>query len=458
MRDISRRVEQARRERLRNTIFVFFLLVSGLIALFPLAVDSVKWHETLYCLKTSSCTGSDIRRGIRYLIESEIRNNSQFGENVKVITHLPPDDGIAPFLGLAGAILLLAAAISSAALTNHQKQHTHTVLKQIKIQAIQESLEEGFTLDIHKFSLAAQNEVQKELVRRDAGSAIASLKTTDEETLDHLKGLRAGELATLNHANDVIDLKLQLLQKEETLKKSSSTPSPKTPAKSLEHALKDWEGGYLWHVVSSLKPLWLVGNQGSGKTWTAAAIALSRKYLFDAPVVTVFDRHAESDNTEIWKFLKPELLAYTEEDIIAAMQHSIVLWQNRMKERPKQGIQMVCDEFTVLRDLVGEICNTWFKLSLSDTRKARTYIIGVTHNTTNDSFPPGTAGFRKAGSILIEKFSANGETPLPRVVIRYGFTDPQGNPLEDYERTLPKWFTPNSINAHFNGNLISFDS
>jgi hypothetical protein len=91
--------------------------------------------------------------------------------------------------------------------------------------------------------------------------------------------------------------------------------------------------------------------------------------------------------------LKPELLAYTEEDIIAAMQHSIVLWQNRMKERPKQGIQMVCDEFTVLRDLVGEICNTWFKLSLSDTRKARTYIIGVTHNTTNDSFPPRNGRF-----------------------------------------------------------------
>ncbi len=219
MRDISRRLEHARRDRLRNTIFVFFLLVSGLIALLPLAVDSVKWHETLYCLKISSCTGSDIRRGVRYLIESEIRNNSQFGENVKVITHLPPDDAIAPFLGMAGAILLLAAAISSAALTNHQKQHTHTVLKQIKIQAIQESLEEGFTLDIHKFNLAAQNEVQKEVVRRDAGSAIASLKTTDEETLDHLKGLRAGELATLNHANEVIDLKLQLLQKEETLKK-----------------------------------------------------------------------------------------------------------------------------------------------------------------------------------------------------------------------------------------------
>jgi len=106
--------------------------------------------------------------------------------------------------------------------------------------------------------------------------------------------------------------------------------------------------------------------------------------------------------------------------------------------------------------LVGEIATTFFKMSLTDTRKAQVYLLGITHNTTNESFPDGTSASRKAGSFLIEKFSANGETPLKRVVIRYGLADEQGNGLEDSERTLPDWFHPQKIHKHFNGSPIEF--
>ncbi|MBN3957457.1 hypothetical protein [Nostoc sp. NMS8] len=51
----------------------------------------------------------------------------------------------------------------------------------------------------------------------------------------------------------------------------------------------------------------------------------------------------------------------------------------------------------------------------------------------------------KSRIILLEKFSANGETPLFRVVVRYGLVNENGNNLEDEERTLPSWMHPEKI-------------
>ncbi|RUT04418.1 hypothetical protein DSM106972_046460 [Dulcicalothrix desertica PCC 7102] len=65
---------------------------------------------------------------------------------------------------------------------------------------------------------------------------------------------------------------------------------------------------------------------------------------------------------------------------------------------------------------------------------------------------------RKAGSILIEKFTADGEKPLPRIVVKQGLVDAQGNKLEDVEHTLPSWFMAETLYIHFNGQPINFDA
>ncbi|MFM6082367.1 MAG: hypothetical protein ACKPCI_28275, partial [Dolichospermum sp.] len=162
------------------------------------------------------------------------------------------------------------------------------------------------------------------------------------------------------------------------------------------------------------------------------------------------------DNAEVWKFLQAKMTAESEENIAAAMEDNIIFWGNRIKQKPNDKLQVIVDEFTNLRGLIGELADTWFKLSLTDTRKAKCYFLGITHNDTNSSFAEGTKDTRKAGMILIQKFSANGETPLPRVVIRYGLVDGDGNNLEDVEKTLPAWFHPQKIHNHFNGEPIIF--
>ncbi|MFM9159054.1 MAG: hypothetical protein ACKOPK_14355, partial [Dolichospermum sp.] len=101
--------------------------------------------------------------------------------------------------------------------------------------------------------------------------------------------------------------------------------------------------------------------------------------------------------------LQPQNIAEVEQDIIHAMQQSIIYWENRIKSKPTNKTQIVIDEYTNLRGLVGDIADTWFKLSLTDTRKAKCYLLGITHNDTNSSFAEGTKDTRKAGMILIQK-------------------------------------------------------
>ncbi|MFM8003769.1 MAG: hypothetical protein ACKO86_02185, partial [Dolichospermum sp.] len=99
---------------------------------------------------------------------------------------------------------------------------------------------------------------------------------------------------------------------------------------------------------------------------------------------------------------------------------------------------------------------TIFKLHLSDCRKAKNLFVGVTHQDTNESFAPGSAAMRKAGIILLQKFSKDGEKPLDRVVVKYGLNNSNGDELEDIEKTLPNWFYPQKIHNHFNGEPIIF--
>ncbi|MBD2254965.1 hypothetical protein [Nostoc parmelioides] len=95
---------------------------------------------------------------------------------------------------------------------------------------------------------------------------------------------------------------------------------------------------------------------------------------------------------------------------------------------------------------------------MTDTRKAKVYVTGITHNDTTSCYPEGTQAMREAGTILIQKFSANGKTPLSRVKIVRGLLDDNGQKLKEAERTLPSWFNPEDICNHFNGKPINFDA
>ncbi|QNP31342.1 hypothetical protein [Cylindrospermopsis curvispora] len=427
------------RERRHNTLTVLLLLFGGLVLLTPLSRELVFWEEVTFCVRKKCWNG------VRHLVAVELRNNMELMQAVKVVKVIPSDDALAPYFALGGTALLITAASISHKLTQDQAAQLLSSLRGIKGRELREDMQEEYALDLHRHTLASTAQVEQEVISREAMTTLASIQSEQEQQLAYLEGQQQGEIDLLEHANKVAELRLSLKEKEEKLK---VTAQPKNPKEQLIKKMKGHEGGWLWDVLNSLKPLWLVGNQGSGKTTAGATLALARKVLLEREVNMIVDRHGDSENGELWKLFPEAMLAISADEIGQSLIESIQDWGNRMKMKPKPPVvQVIVDEFTALRELVGDISDTWFKLSCTDTRKGQVQVIGITHNTTNESFPAGTVGTRKAGTILLEKFSANNETPLPRVVIRWGLTDSKGNPLEDEERTWPGWFNIDELNG-----------
>jgi hypothetical protein len=470
MQEIQDFNQQLTKQRRSSSILIAGLLLAGFACSVPMFSDSIKHNETLYCNVRAKCRGYNIKRGISFLVDRE-RRNQLFDENINVVKILPPEDPKATTYGVASALFLLSAYGVSKALTDSQEKSIHSQFKLLKIKALETDIIEQTHIDLFGFSKSNQAEITKQVIARQTQETIQQLKSEGEVQLDHLNGQLQGQLSLKGHQLQLSELdketaknNLETLETQRKIDKlnkpvaDTKQPTPNEQLKqSLIEALKQHEDGYLWTIINSLKPLWLIGNQGSGKTYSASAIALIRKYCLDAPIEYLIDRHATGDNAEVWKFLQPKNIAEVEEDIAIAMQDNVIFWGNRIKSKPNDKLQVIVDEFTNLRGLIGELADTWFKLSLTDTRKAKCFLLGITHNDTNSSFAEGTKDTRKAGMILVQKFSANGETPLPRVVIRYGLVDAAGNSLEDVEKTLPAWFHPQKIHEHFNGKPINFE-
>ena len=475
MQEILKFNERLKAQRKTATLLSASLFIGGVALCLPLFADTTKYPETLFCFNPNAdvCEGQQIKRGISWMIDRE-RRNFTFDTKVKFLKVIPPDAPKAPLYGVLGTVLLFGAYGVSKSLTDTQEKAIHSQFSLLKIKALENDIYVSNHLDLTAFSKQHQSQITKEIIARDTAGAIEQLKSEGEQQLDHINGQLQGEVALKSHQLQLSELdketaknhletaeinrKLDKLNKPTNDTGTSATQTPKDTLKNaLIDALKSHEDGYLWTIINSLKPLWLIGNQGSGKTYTAGAIALIRKYCLDAPVHQLIDRHATGDNAEVWKLLQAYTLAETEEDISTAFDECCDRWLQRIKQKPKTKQQVICDEFTNLKSLCGDSAINFFKMSLTDTRKSKEYLLGITHNATNESFPDGTAAARKSGTILLEKFSANGETPLSRVVVRYGLVDALGNSLEDIEKTLPDWFHPGKIYDHFDGKPIIFE-
>ncbi|MFM5892390.1 MAG: hypothetical protein ACKOQS_29530, partial [Dolichospermum sp.] len=301
--------------------------------------DTIKHNETLYCNIKSSCKGADIKRGVSFLIDRE-RRNQLFDNNIKIIKILPNEDPSAIVFGIISSAFLLGAYGVSKALTNHQEKLIHAQFKQLKIDALENDLLESTHIDLFNFSQQSQSEITKQVIARQTQETIQAMKSDGELQLDHLNGQLQGQLSLKSHQLQLSELdketaknNLETLETQRKIDKLSGKSikddqpklSPDEQLKtSLIDALKNHEDGYLWTIINSLKPLWLIGNQGSGKTYTASAIALIRKYCLYAPIEYLIDRHATGDNAEVWKYLQPQNIAEVEQDIIHAMQQSII--------------------------------------------------------------------------------------------------------------------------------------
>ena len=476
MQEIEAFNERFKTERKIATVAISFLLVGGLSLTLPLWNDTTKYSETLFCFpgKNRRCKGEQIKHGISWMVEKE-RRNFTFDDNVKTLRILPAKSPNAPLSGLAGTVALLIAYGVSKTLTDSQESAIHSQFSLLKIKALENDLIIDNHLDLTKFSKEQQNSVTKNAIARNAADVIEAMKSPNELTLDEINGRLQGETALKSHELNLSELDKQIVDNRLTIakatkelnkvqnskqnSKTTQTPTDEALKTSLVDALKSHEDGWLWTVLKASKPLWIIGEQGTGKTNTSVAIGLIRKYCLGIPVFRIADRHLNGANSKVWALLESQLKADNDLAIIEVLQDTYERRLERIGQDldDKQAEQFLLDEFTHLKDMDEDTVKRFIKSTFSDTRKAKERFIGVTHLGTNEAFGEGTAAMRKAGSILIEKFTADGEKPLSRVVIKHGLVDAKGNKLEDVEYTLPDWFEAFKIHQHFKDKPLNFD-
>lgn len=229
----------------------------------------------------------------------------------------------------------------------------------------------------------------------------------------------------------------------------------------LIEALKNHESGWLWKIIDNQKPVWVLGEAGSGKSTLAASIVMLREYLFDMPLYQLIDAHAGENLRNAWRYLSPQLIAQTEEEIGLAFDDARSRWLDRINNQPnKQPQQLLVDEFTNYSesDITKEPAKKFVKASLSDPRKAEERLVCIAHFFTNTAVggSDGTAKGRSRGTIQIDRKTADGKTPLKVATIN-GLNNSDGDAEVDKKVTIPAWLTPESIHKHFNGQPIDFD-
>lgn len=479
MQEIEQFNQKIKSQRTTATFFVGSLVIAGLSLTLPLWNDSVKWEETLYCFQQTKkpCKTEDFKRGVSWIIQSE-RRNFLFNESIKIIRTLPPEDNTAMLYGMLGTSALLAAWGVSKNLTNKQEEAIHSQFSMLKIKAIENDIIASTHIDLTQFSKAQQSKITKSAIARHTSETIDQMKSPGELAMDEINGRLQGEVALKSHELNISELdkqiadnrlttaeatkKLDKLQCEKVNDKSDSHVSSSQQLKtSIIEALKNHEDGWLWKVITNKKPIWVLGEAGSGKSTLAASIVMLRQYLFDMPLYQLIDIHAGDNLKKAWKYLNPQFVAQSEEEISGAFDDAREGWLDRINNQAdKKQQQLLVDEFTNYSDsdIIKEPARKFVKSSLSDPRKAEERLVCIAHFFTNTAVGGGTGSFkgRNRGTIQIDRKTSDGETPL-KVAALNGLNDSEGEAEVDKKIKIPDWLTPQKINEHFNNKAIKFD-
>jgi len=457
-RAFATRLATAKKTRASSTASAGLLIIAGLLLGLPACVTRNPVPTVLYC--TNPCKENHKKVGISSSVMAEQINSPYFRRHTLILATQPSDYPHAGTTGLVGFAFLLSAAGIFSHQTKTERAAIPIVLTQAKKEAEISALAAESEVALAQTQLEAESAM---LTGQGAMYVLSSLAGATQQALG--EGVRQQiEIDQLNHQTQLDRLELERAEtqlkiaeaKGKVKKLESPRDTPEKPLDTLTDALRTWEDGWLWRLLNDMRPLVLTGDQGSGKTSTAAVICLIRQQL-GAEISWLCDHHYYGANQKAWGVLAPTKVAATDGEIGAALTEIVAWWAQRIAQDTKDTKQVLVDEFTHLVKTVGEPAEVFIQKLLTDTRKARCQLTLITHTLTNSSFGNGTHETRKNGTICLRRYSADGRTPLPRVVTLWGEKATNGDALENTEHTLPSWFRPEVIKSHLNGHkLINF--
>lgn len=481
----SLQAEVSRKLR-RNTLASGFFIATAASLLIPaFSREGSRFDYTLFCFRPPHlthpeqhdyCSGEKIRRGITWRVALEAEQNQQFASKVSILKTIPAANPHAGLYGLAAAGFLGAAYGFFKWGTNQLEDHLDVFIWNRKALILERAFESDMHLSIEQERKQNEREFIREMMARDHGQAMLELMSPGERELAaerYAKGERLDEaqfelqLAALR-AQAAEQNEKEAKHKAETAKlnkpskkkgDSGTEPSGDEAAKAeLIEKLKEHEEGWLFTVVMTNKPVFVIGSQGSWKSYCSASIALARHYLKGQKIISIVDPHFNKNADEAWKELirlEPECYGSAQDwaEVADGIQAGFDRWNTRTLK--DEAVTSIWDEQTnwALHEECVKEAKEFMGRVISDPRKANEAPLTITHSFTNAG-TGGGGGFaqaREEGVLQLWLNSDNDMKPLFKGKL-IGFKNDDGEVIEEMKITIPKdWFNPGAISKMFKG-------
>ncbi|MFQ4168180.1 hypothetical protein [Scytonema millei] len=402
----------------------------------------------------------------RFVLKEEWDMRGLFGsriperEDVK-FKRLLPSDNPYQHIALTGTALCLAGIGAAIATRNNLLQNKYyNWLEELKTA--------GFTTWTQQKSgreLIAFNQQLNTQLKADVAAALDN-QTRVQAGLTNVESLEKQQqkqetLATTQYELMLAELHKKIAEEhlaqakakheQSKLVKGTNTTEKTNPKQEVIERLQNHENGWLYEICTGIKPLYIIGDQGSFKSYSAAAIALVRQYLEGCKLEAIIDPHFHQNKSKSWKTLlnlQPKTYGANQNwyQINQGIQDALSRWDERtLDDKP---ICSIFDEMTnySLHEECLELSAELNRRILSDPRKSNEGVIIISHGFTNAA-TGGTSGFaktRESGTLQLELRSDNKMRPLFKGTLN-GYKDADGNLIKDLPISLPDWFKPETI-------------
>ena len=457
-----------------STLAAFSLLVPA----FSLAGTKLDYQQ--FCFKppgnqsTEFCTKNKIKKGVAWRVALEANNSQEFQSKVTFLKFLPAQNPNAGIYGLFSAGFFGLAFLVFKKGSDELEDNLDLVIWNKKALVLERAFSNQQHIGIQALRNDQEQEFIKEIMSREHGSAMYDLLSEGERQIlaeKHLKGEQL-EDAALNlqmataKAQTAEQFEKEAKHQKEIEKLNKPQPQKNTAVISADEAakeeliekLKGHEAGWLHTLVMSNKPVFVIGSQGSWKSYCSATIALCRWYLKGQKLISITDPHFNKNADESWKeliALEPETYGGAQdwEEVAAGIEAGFQRWNHRtLKHEP---LTSIWDEQTnwALHDECAGLAKDFIGRCISDPRKSNEAPLIITHSFTNAG-TGGGGGFSQAraeGVLQLWLNSDNEMKPLFKGKL-IGFKDEEGELIEEMKISIPKdWFNPTAVSKMFKG-------
>lgn len=486
MNDIeSSKLEVSRRVRRGNIAAGFFITTAASLLIPAFSMEGSRFSYTLFCFNPTNvthpemhnyCTGEKIRRGVTWRVAMEAEQNQQFATKVSILETIPAQNPYAGAYGL-GAAGFLGLAFAFCKLGTHRlEDYLDAFIWSRRRELYRRALDHEMDITLDAQRKHNEAEFIKDMMSRDHGQAMLELMSPGERQLAaerYAKGERLDEaqfnlhLATLQ-AQAAEQVEKEAKHRAETAKlnkpakktNNGAEPTGDEAAKAeLIEKLKDHEGGWLYTVIMTNKPVFVIGPQGSWKSYCLASIALARYYLKDQKIISIVDPHFNKNADESWKELiklEPECYGSAQDwaEVAEGIRAGFDRWNTRtLKDKTVTSIWDEQTNWKLHEECVNE-AKEFMGRVISDPRKANEAPLIITHSFTNEG-TGGGGGFaqaREEGVLQLWLNANNYQKPLFKGKL-IGFKNEDGELIEEMKITIPKdWFNPQAIGKMFGAN------